>query len=217
VLIILFIIFTNKLKVRDLLNTHLFIFFLSKIMSGTTLNIRGNLLIQGQSEMSGVLRCKRIERPDEIDGKMTGEKFLGRNVYYKEWEGDLENSHIEGFFPSPSCCIVAFGGDHLTNSTGVERVPIPYPDFIVGVKIVDVDLIFEALHDQSLTSGLRFWVKYTDDEETENDNNGDDGISIEEENTELSGSSSSSSTGSGSGSGSGAGEGEVIAVETPYP
>jgi hypothetical protein len=93
-------------------------------MSGNTLNIRGNLMIEGKSEMSGVLKCKRIERPDDTNGKKTGEKFLGRNVYYREVElptldcaerppHGLRTGVIEGFFPGLTCCIVAYGGDHF--------------------------------------------------------------------------------------------------------
>jgi uncharacterized membrane protein YgcG len=169
-------------------------------MSGTTLNIRGNLMIEGKSEMSGVLKCKRIERPDDVDGKMTGEKFLGRYVYYKEWDGDLTSPQIEDFFPSTHCYIVAFGGDYFTTFSQVHRVPLPHPNYVEGISRGQgtTDLLFEALHDTNIF-GLRLWVKYTDDYESGFD--GDGGIAPGgEDGGSLSGSSSSSGTGSGSGS-----------------
>jgi hypothetical protein len=188
-------------------------------MSGTTLNIRGNLMIEGKSEMSGVLKCRRVERPDNTNGKMTGEKFLGRNVYYREVElpkldcaesppHGLRTGVIVGFFPSYTCCIVAYGGDHFTTSSQVARVPIPSENYVSFLFIPQnsYNLEIEAKHDVTIF-GLRLWVKYTDEDENDE---------VEETTSSDTGNEGSSGSSSSSGSGSGAGS-EVIGVETPYP
>jgi hypothetical protein len=97
----------------------------------------------------------------------TGEKFLGRDMYVRGWEGNLDESGdtaVGEFFPSGSCRLVSYGGSSYVDEMEMT-VPIPNGiteyNFVRDVFTFDRVLVIRVANCQ--TSATRIWVKYTHD------------------------------------------------------
>jgi hypothetical protein len=88
----------------------------------------------------------------------TGEKFLGREVYIKGWEGEVPvGNMVSSFFPNPNCCIVSYGSD-TTREIATDRTPISY---IHEQDVFRRDANLGLYFNSTRRPWVRVWVKYT--------------------------------------------------------
>jgi hypothetical protein len=98
----------------------------------------------------------------------TGEKFLGRDVYVKGWEGTVSAgtngalTRVLAFFPSSNCYIVSYGGGSVYGSSGDMNMPFPFYDNSTWRFFYQSggDLNINCKGGNA-TIPARIWVKYT--------------------------------------------------------
>jgi hypothetical protein len=146
--------FVNKLCL------HYFIFIeMSTLFVSGSVNISGTYKINGEEPYQQKVNITTEEQA-------TGEKFLGRDVYVKGWEGTVPGSNsaslktVTDFFPNTSCRILNYGGDVQYDND--VYIPLDYGPNVQTYKSgPNLMLNFTAralvLGDRS----LRIWVKYT--------------------------------------------------------
>jgi hypothetical protein len=123
----------------------------------STLFVSGSVNISGTYKINGEEPYQRKVNITTSE-QATGEKFLGRDVYVKGWEGPFPSSSIiTDFFPNPACCVFDYGGDSARDYE-TDRAPFPY----VGEQGIfrrnrDLGLRFA----NNTKSNIRLWVKYT--------------------------------------------------------
>jgi hypothetical protein len=105
------------------------------------------VIIDGDLKVTGTLSVGEGITTEE---QATGEKFFGRDVFVKGWEGPLNSTDwqttIPNFFPSSSCHIVSYGGE--SNLAGSDEY-YPLPCYLSTGR-------------QRLVRRIaRVWVKYT--------------------------------------------------------
>jgi hypothetical protein len=89
----------------------------------STLFVSGSVNISGTYKINGEEPYQKKENITTAE-QATGEKFLGRDVYVKGWEGILTglDTIVSNFFPTTACRLVSWGGDRQQIAT--SQVPI---------------------------------------------------------------------------------------------
>jgi hypothetical protein len=138
----------------------------------SALTVNGDLNIMGKFRING--------EPLNVDGadtealcitsaeQATGEKFMGRDVFIKGWEGQLTGAKtnadfiIPNFLPSASCRVLSYGGDVMYDCAYNTSIIIGLWGnlnfYKSGANIYFVKGIGGMQED---SPNLRFWVKYT--------------------------------------------------------
>jgi hypothetical protein len=127
------------------------------------LNIDGNVNITGSYKVNGT-SLKTPDPPLSIttEEQATGEKFLGRDVYVKGWEGTITTATttITNFFPTETSQFVSSGGNSK-NSASSCYIPSIYAMADSRVTYsVGKNLCF-TYGSNGLGEQVRIWVKYT--------------------------------------------------------
>jgi hypothetical protein len=118
------------------------------------LNIKGGVNVDGSLVVNG----------ENIEGKVgittgeqaTGEKFLGRDVYVKRWEGTVStaNHTLYNFFPSDGCGLVGIGGQ-----SGNCFFPYSYTGYYRLAYQDRANLVFQYFSSY-VGEVAKIWVKY---------------------------------------------------------
>jgi hypothetical protein len=122
------------------------------------------ILVNGDLEVSGAGGPVSIT----TDEQPTGEKFLGRDVYIKGWEGQLTGAKtnadfiVSNFLPSASCRVLSYGGDVMYDCDYNTSIIIGLWGNLNFYKSgADIYFVKGIGGMQEDSPNLRFWVKYT--------------------------------------------------------
>jgi hypothetical protein len=123
------------------------------------------IIVDGALEVDGA--AYRGPLSITTDEQPTGEKFMGRDVYIKGWEGPLTGAKtnadftISNFFPNAFCRVLGYGGDLEYTTSGICVIIANW----IGVNLYKNGLNLYVLKPmggiQIDSPNFRIWVKYT--------------------------------------------------------
>jgi hypothetical protein len=132
---------------------------MSTLFVSGSVNISGTYLKNGEN-----ISERKVNITTEEHAK--GEKFLGRDVYIRGWEGTLNSTGwqtiVANFFPSSSCHVVSLGGESVLagSNEGLFLSTYIASGWQRQVRRLGSDLEFVSAGDL-VNCNTRVWVKYT--------------------------------------------------------